>query len=82
MSFGKDRSSPSFNWDGARRQIPRTDLPYGALRWQGSSGDRARQARRSGSPSPDYFKLLMPDWVFDLSPEPLSAAEQAAAANA
>ncbi len=79
MTFGKDRTSPSFDWDGARRQIPRYDLPYGSTRWQGSSGDRVRKAKRGSSPSPDYFKVLVPDWVFDLHPRPLTAAEQAAA---
>lgn len=81
IPFGKDRSNPSFDWDGARRQIPRHDLPYGMLRWQGSSGDRARKPRRGSSPSPDYRKLLMPDWVYDLQPEPLSAREQTAVAS-
>ncbi|MCH8129456.1 MAG: hypothetical protein IIC70_06085 [Acidobacteria bacterium] len=82
IPFGKDRSNPSFVWDGARRQIPRFDLPYGMMRWQGSSGNRARKPRRGSSPSPDYYKLLTPDWVYDLEPEPLSPAEQAAAAHA
>jgi hypothetical protein len=82
MTFGKDRPYRSFEWDGARRQIPRYDLPYGTLRWQGSSGDRVRKPERGSSPSPDYFKLLVPDWVFELHPEPLSAGEQAAVAKA
>jgi uracil-DNA glycosylase len=82
MSFGKDRPNPSFDWDGSRRQIPRYDLPYGTTRWEGSSGDRVRKPKRGSSPSPDYFKLLTPDWVFKLPPEPLSALEQAAAAKA
>lgn len=82
MSFGKDRPDPSFRWDGSRRQIPRYDLPYGTTRWEGSSGDRVRKPKRGSSPSPDYFKLLIPDWVFKLPPEPLSVAEQAAVAKA
>jgi uracil-DNA glycosylase len=79
MTFGKDRARPSFAWDGARRQIPRIDLPYGTTRWEGTSGDRVRKARRGSSPSPDYYKILMPDWVYGLDPKPLTAAEQAAA---
>ena len=58
----------SFTYDGERGQIARLDLPYGTLRWQGSSGDRARQARRSGRPSRDYFKLSMPGWAETLPP--------------
>lgn len=58
----------SFEYDGERGQISRLDLPYGTMRWQGSSGDRARKARRSGRPSPDYFKLSMPGWTESLPP--------------
>lgn len=82
LAYDKDESSPSFAFDGSRWQIPRYDLPYGVLRWQGSSGDRAEKARRDGEPSPDYFKLYMPRWAYDLAPAPLSAAEQQAIANA
>ncbi|MDJ0952860.1 MAG: uracil-DNA glycosylase family protein [Acidimicrobiia bacterium] len=82
MSYGKDLANPSFDWDGKRRQIPRYDLPYGTTCWKGSSGDRVRKADRGASPSPDYFKLLVPDWVFDLDPPPLSAQEQDAITSA
>jgi len=82
MQFGKDLANPTFAWDGTRSQIPRRDLPYGTLRWEGSSGDRVRKPRRGSSPSPDYFKILTPDWVYDLEPEPLSAREAAAVAKA
>jgi uracil-DNA glycosylase len=77
LTYTKDVTA-SFNWDGARGQIPREDLPYGTLRWQGSSGDRAAQARTGGAPNPDYFKFEMPGWAAALSPPPLSAADQAA----
>ena len=77
VTYPKDRAA-SFSWDGERLQIPRIDLPYGTLRWQGTSGDRAAQAKRSGQPSPDYFKTVMPGWAAALAPAPLSAAEQSA----
>jgi uracil-DNA glycosylase len=67
----------TFSFDGKRGQIPRIDLPYGTLRWQGSSGDRGVRAKRGGTPSPDYLKVFMPSWAFQLLPPPLTAAEQA-----
>ncbi len=76
LRYSKDIRRPSFSYDGQREQIPRGDLPYGTLRWQASSGDRALKARRSGRPSPDYFKLVMPEWAFDLDPEPLTARQR------
>ena len=75
LTYPKDRAT-LLGWGGERLQIPRIDLPYGTLRWQGTSGDRAAQAKRSGKPSPDYFKTVMPGWAAALSPAPLSAAEQ------
>jgi len=82
IPYRKDVASPSFQYGGARGQIPRIDLPYGTLRWQGTSGDRAVRARAGTKPSADYFKIVMPQWAFDLSPEPLSGAEQEAVENA
>lgn len=65
-------------WDGGRLQIPRSDLAYGVLRWQGSSGDRAARAKQGASASRDYFKIVMPKWAFQLAPTSLSTAEQQA----
>ena len=76
LALETDIASPSFAWDGDRGQIPRIDLPYGTLRWQGSSGDRALRAVVSGRPSPDYYKIFMPRWAFQLAPAELSAAER------
>jgi hypothetical protein len=76
LSYPKDVSSPPFTYDGNRGQIPRIDLPYGTLRWQGSSGDRGLRA--SGNSATDYYKVLMPTWAFALAPEALSPEEQAA----
>jgi hypothetical protein len=78
LTYGKDRSGPSFQFDPGRGQIPRRDLPYGVPRWQGTSGDRALKPKRGAKRSPDYFKLMMPRWAFDLDPEPLSPSEEAA----
>jgi uracil-DNA glycosylase len=78
IPFARDASSPSFLYDGTRGQIPRGDLPFGTLRWQGSSGDRAVRARKGARPSPDYLKLCMPQWAFELAATPLSPEEQAA----
>jgi uracil-DNA glycosylase len=73
-----DIASPSFEWDGRRGQIPRRDLPFGTLRWQGSSGDRALRGVVAGRPSPHYYKVLMPTWAFQLAPTELSTAEREA----
>ena len=81
-SYPKDIDPPSFAYHGERLQIPRYDLPYGTLKWQGSSGDRARRAKLpDGQWSPDYYKLLMPGWAFELEPLPLTSAEQQAISN-
>jgi uracil-DNA glycosylase len=75
-SYHRDIQNPTYAFSGTLLQIPRFDLPYGTLRWQGSSGDRARRAKRGGKWSGDYYKLLMPDWAFKLAPLPLSVEEQ------
>lgn len=67
-----DKDVPvTFAWNGERRQIPRRDLPYGTLRWQASSGDRAQRGKHGGNWSADYYKVTMPRWAADLDPEPL-----------
>ena len=80
VSYPREITNPTFTYNGARGQIPRFDLPYGTLRWLGTSGDRAVQAINADThaPSNDYFKLFLPRWVFNLKPRPLTAAEQAA----
>jgi uracil-DNA glycosylase len=70
--------TPSSSYDGGRGEIPRADLPFGTLRWNGTSGDRAVRARENGTPSPDYYKVFMPAWAAALGPAPLSASEAAA----
>ncbi|MGH9372730.1 MAG: hypothetical protein ACRD15_14480, partial [Vicinamibacterales bacterium] len=82
LGYPRDLTSPTFTYDGARGQIPRIDLPYGTLRWQGSSGDRAVRTSAGGEASRHYYKVLMPAWAFDLPPEPLSAAEEDAVGHA
>jgi uracil-DNA glycosylase len=78
ITYGKDLPGPSFHFDSTRGQIPREDLPYGVPRWQGTSGDRVLKPKRGSKRSPDYYKLMMPRWVFELDPEPLSPSEAAA----
>jgi hypothetical protein len=76
-SYAKDVPA-TFSYDGERAQIPRIDLPYGTLRWMGSSGDRGVRAHVSGKPSPHYYKILMPRWAFNLGPRSLSDSEEQA----
>lgn len=78
LSYRKDVPTPSFSYDGGREQIPRIDLTYGTLRWQGTSGDRGQRARLNGQPSFDYYRISMPAWAAALPPVALSAAERAA----
>lgn len=80
LSYPRDNASPTFDYHGEREQIPRRDLPFGTLRWQGSSGDRAQRPSRSGTPSFDYYKVSMPAWAAALGATPLSPSEAAAAA--
>jgi uracil-DNA glycosylase len=77
LSYPTDVAA-SHVWDGARSQIPRSDLPYGFLRWQGSGGDRADRATIAGVASPDYYLITMPAWTASLKSDPLSAADQKA----
>jgi uracil-DNA glycosylase len=77
IAYDKDRADPSFHFESKRGQIPRHDLPYGIPRWQGTSGDRVLKPKRGSKRSPDYYKLMMPRWVFEVDPEPMSPAEAA-----
>jgi uracil-DNA glycosylase len=80
-TYPRDVANPTFQLPTGRGQLPRADLPYGTLRWVGTSGDRAVRPTDLdlGRPSPDYLKLFAPAWVAQLAPAPLSPAEQAAA---
>ena len=81
-NYPKDINNPSFVYNGERSQIPIYDLPYGTLKWQGSSGDRARRAKlQNGQWSPNYYKFIMPDWAYNLDPLPLTLTEQQAITN-
>ena len=80
-TYPKDLTNPTFQLDPGRGQLPRIDLPYGTLRWVGSSGDRAVRAidLDLNKPSPDYLKLFAPSWVAQLPPAKLTPQEQQAA---
>jgi uracil-DNA glycosylase len=82
LSYPREIATPSFIFNGERGQVARADLPYGTLRWQGSSGDRALRSTAGGGASPHYYKVLMPGWAFDLAPQPLTTAEQNALTGA
>jgi hypothetical protein len=84
INYPREIANPTFVYDGRRGQIPRIDLPYGTLHWMGTSGDRTRQALNANTqvPTPDYFKLYLPRWVFNLNPRPLSPEEQDAVDHA
>ena len=80
-AYTRDLAKPTFTAPTARSQLPRIDLPDGALRWAGTSGDRAVRPvdTDTGKPSPDYLKLFLPAWAANLDPAPLTADEQLAA---
>jgi uracil-DNA glycosylase len=77
-SFARDIAPSAYS--GGREPIPRADLPFGTLRWQATSGNRAQQGKVGGTPSPHYFKLRMPTWAAKSSPTALTATEAAAVA--
>jgi hypothetical protein len=78
-AYRHDLSHPSFQLPTGRGRVPSVDLPNGTPIWVGSSGDRASRPTdtRTGRPSPDYLKLYLPQWVHELPPPPLSAADAA-----
>jgi len=80
-AYPRDLAEPTFTAQGERSQLPRIDLPYGTLRWAGTSGDRAVRPTDTdtGKPSPDYLKLFLPAWAANLDPAPLTTEEQLAA---
>jgi uracil-DNA glycosylase len=67
-SLGIPLDQPPTNpgWDGERAQIPRADLPFGLVRWQGTSGDRVVRSKRVAGadeqPEPTY-KVWAPRWL-------------------
>ncbi len=77
LDYDRDAAA-SFTYDGSRGQIPRRDLPYGTLRWWGTSGTRAT---RPSNGSQRLRKYLQPQWVFETGSDPLDAGELAAVAD-
>jgi len=78
LTFPRDVAKGAYL--GGREPIPRGDLPFGTLRWQATTGDRAQRGRIGGASTPNYYKLRMPTWAANSSPTALSAAEAAAVA--
>ncbi len=74
------RDKPTALWDQLPGQIPRIDLPYGTLRWQGTGGNRAAMATTNGQPNPNYYQCKLPAWVANLKPSdnPMTLTETAA----
>lgn len=54
--------------------IPRIDLPYHTRWWMGTSGNRAD--RGEGPARGDYYRFWAPDWVENLQPRKLTAAQE------
>ena len=74
------RDVPKSPYLGGREPIPRGDLPFGMLRWQATTGNRAQRGRIAGKDTTNYYKLRMPTWAATSSPTALTAAEAAAVA--
>jgi len=74
------RDVPKSPYLGGREPIPRGDLPFGTLRWQATTGNRAQQGRIAGRYTPNYYKLRMPSWAVTSAPTALTAVEAAAVA--
>ena len=78
LTFARDVAKGPYL--GGREPIPRGDLPFGTLRWQATTGDRAQRGRIGSTSTPNYYKLRMPTWAANSSPTALTAAEAAAVA--
>jgi uracil-DNA glycosylase len=69
-----DRKPPAGAWDAAPLQIPRADVPFGAPRWQATSGDRVQRSNPedAGHAGADpFYKVWMPRWVDTVEVPPL-----------
>lgn len=79
LSYPKDVSAPTFQLPSGRGRVPTADLPIGTPLWFGTSGNRGSRPKdlHTGKPSPDYLKVYLPTWTFQLDPPPLSAADAA-----
>jgi uracil-DNA glycosylase len=79
LTYAKDLSSPTFQLPSGRGRVPSGDLPNGTPLWVGTSGDRGSRPvdGNTGRPSPDYVKVYLPEWAFELTPPPLSADDAA-----
>jgi len=75
IRFPKDLRNPTNRYNGDREPIARIDLPFGTLRWQGTTGSRAQQGKLSNRLSPDYFRHSMPTWTSRLAPTQLTSDE-------
>jgi uracil-DNA glycosylase len=78
LAFARDVSPSAYQ--GGREPIPRGDLPFGTLRWQATTGDRAQRGKVASTPTPSYYKLRMPTWAANSPPTPLTSGEAAAVA--
>jgi hypothetical protein len=78
LSFPRDVAKGPYL--GGREPIPRGDLPFGTLRWQATTGDRAQRGRIAGKNSTSYYQLRMPTWAANSSSTALTTAEAAAVA--
>jgi uracil-DNA glycosylase len=66
-----DRKPASGPWNGKALQIPRADVPFGAPRWQATSGDRVRRSKPGGAGADPFYKVWMPRWVANVDVPPL-----------
>ena len=69
------------DWKNTRLEINRRDLPFGTVRWIGTSGnltERALKDRRGNYTPGDYYKISMPGWANAEKASRLSKEESAA----
>lgn len=74
------RDAPKSPYLGGREPIPRGDLPFGTLRWQATTGDRAQRGRVGGASPQTYYRLSMPTWAANSTATALTPSEAAAVA--
>jgi hypothetical protein len=69
-----DRKPPAGAWTAQPVQIPRADVPFGAPRWQATSGDRVQRSQPGDAAhagADPFYKVWMPRWVDTVEIPPL-----------
>jgi uracil-DNA glycosylase len=80
FGFAQNVMGTSGRYEDRLTDIPRGDFPIHTKRWVGTGGSRAVRAFNADNRAEDgnYYKIVMPEWVFRLRPKALNRVEAAA----